>query len=545
MRRNHRLIGTALLHLSLLAGILTSFPASAQRPGSSSPGGDNPPAALTLQERYHINALMLSTLSEYQLLAPMVSYSDRLALVRLFEHAASPSVFCDIAGTPTYQSMVTPKEYVELVDTDGGSFLSINMSRIRKKGDFVLVDGKWHRHVTMEKELLYIDASTYKGGAGGVFFDAATLYGDRRTPFQLDFDLVYDPAEDRCLISSITAPGSRPSSVLDNGFVYVVLNPNDEVFDHLNYNGGALSYNEYGQTMITDLNALSFDSDDYKLLINTEASSSVYDVLSLGFKRLHHYRIKPHYDMTLGNAFYPGSYPDKVNFAHSSKASEVRLDLGLLFVTRPKSHFGLYVGAGYSQSQICLEASDFEYDFMPGVTYSIGKASETLGFTDIVFPLYLEKEWKIGSRLHTTFDFGAKLYLNIDNQMLEAYTVSGIQNNRDFLLDSRETGFHQPQSFAKEPLDVSLFAGLSLDARIIGPVYGFLSLGYEFGLPFFMPAYKPETLTEYYAPDLMNPIFPVEYTVGNDQLYRSMVGSVDFTRRSLWLSVGLNFKLNL
>lgn len=497
-------------------------------------------------QAHHMNSLILETLDQYIQTASFPDESAVSEFVRLFEDRSTPCVFNDLIGTQGYKTTMTPREYASSIEPDNGNLLKFEISQVRKNGDFFYSGGKWHRRISFNKYLLYIDTSVYTGEAGGVFFETDRLFGSENGHFQLVMDLVYDPAEDRCLIARISPLGEVQESALDKGSFYVILQPEDERAASTLYNGSPLEFNEYGQAFVNDLSKISYASEDYAVHTSQEASSLLYEVRDLKFRKLHHFRFKPRYSMALGNAFNLDEFPNGISFNSSSKASEAGLDVGFLFLKGKKSHTGLYTGAAYSMSSLSMSAGGFSYNYLPSREYSITSAEESLAFKDLMIPLYVEHEHNIGKYINLTLDLGAKFYVAQGSEISSPYTVSGTVNGgNSFTVNSQSAGFLDPGCYAKQPYDLSFFGNMEVDVRIINPVWVFVSAGYEFQLPSVLPTYQPDEMRTYYALSSGTPVFPVVYGGGQNLLFRSFVQSVRFHRQSIWLSFGLKFKLNI
>ena len=506
-------------------------------------------------QAFHMNSLILDTIDEYVRTASLADKNDIPTFVRLFADRDNPCVFNDLVGTNGYKSQMTPSEYAASIDSDNGSLLIFDVRNVLKASGFFLSEGKWHRRIRFEKYVMFIDASVYSGKDGGVFFDTDYLFGTDNGGFQLEMDMVYEPEVDRCLISSIKPLTGVPSSALDEDMFYVVVRPDDTKSDNILYKGKPLRFNEYGQSFVDDISQLDYASDDYavkttdyavKTTGKADSSSPKYKVVDLQFRKLHHLRFKPRYSMVLGNAFSMSSSPEGVNFANKSKASEFGLDFGFLFIKGKNARFGFYTGLAYSMSQISMNAENFTYSYFPTREYSVTSAHEALAFKDLMIPLYFEYEQRLGKYVNLSVDLGAKFYLTQKNEIMEPYVISGTVNGGNpFSINSNDAGFLDPGVYAKQPYDLSFIGNIELDVRILNPLWIFVSVGYEYGIPSVLPAYKPDEIRAYYSPQSATPVFPVVFGGGDNLLFRSFVQSVSFHRQSLWLSFGLKIKLNI
>ena len=500
----------------------------------------------SLSEIHHMNRRMLGTLDDYARTASLASPEDIRAFLDLFENIEEPCLFNDILGVPGYRTMVSPAAYTRSFDSEAGNILSFELSKVRKQGDYYLESGRWHRRITFDKSILFIDSSVYTGETGGVFFDTKQIYPEQNGSLRLTLDMVYDPQQDRCLITQIVPDGQVPASALDGHSFTVVVRPENEVEGEVLHKASPLVYNEYGQTFL-DSRELSFSNDVYAVRPVVEATSDRYDVLRLQYRKLHHFRLKPRYSMTLGQAFAFTDVPEaNVNFSPSSKAMEAGLDVGFLFMRGKRARTGLYSGAAYSSSSLEMTGGPFSYEFMEGRNYQISSVTEAYTYTDVMIPLYLESEIRLGNWVNLSLDFGGKFYLAQNTRILTPYQVTGTVNGGNLSLNGEQSGFLDPGYYGKNPYDLSFFANLELDVCVLkNLLYVFAAGGYEYGLQALLPAYQPEEIKSYYMPTGSSPVFPVVYGGGKDLLFRSFSQSISFHRQSIWLSFGLKIKLNI
>ena len=193
-----------------------------------------------------------------------------------------------------------------------------------------------------------------------------------------------------------------------------------------------------------------------------------------------------------------------------------------------------------------METGEFSYRYgtVSPIAYSIRKASEAYAFQEFVFPLYFEWESSLGSRLALSLDFGGKFYLNRNNTVSAPFHVDGSVSVAGAAATSFSTDFDRfiaPASYGKEPYDISAFANLEVDVRLIPAFYLFVSGGYEYGI---LPAFKSSETPFYRAPSgAGSAILPVVYAGGKHFAYHSFADCITFKRQAVWLSAGLKIKL--
>ncbi len=495
-------------------------------------------------ESRHMNILILNTLDEYIRTSSLSDRDDVRDFEHLFLDPDSPCIYNDIPGTPGYQGVVSPRQYAALVDYTRGSVLRADISQVRKSGDFYREGGVWHRKVTVRKYVMLIDASVYTSSYGGVLFDSDHLY-DADRDFHLVLDFVFDAETDRMRIASVQSSERRPSRPVDNDAFTVVVRPDNVYADHLYSGNTPLKFNEFGQAVVEN-GTLKVDDDDVVLRYNTLGSSSLYTVVEPVFKK-YHFRIKPRFSMTMNDAFSFSAVPENVDFVSASKAMEAGLDLGFSMSKMGRSsRLLLYLGAALSRSSVSMETGEFSYRYgtVSPIAYSIRKASEAYAFQEFVFPLYFEWESSLGSRLALSLDFGGKFYLNRNNTVSAPFHVDGSVSVAGAAATSFSTDFDRfiaPASYGKEPYDISAFANLEVDVRLIPAFYLFVSGGYEYGI---LPAFKSSETPFYRAPSgAGSAILPVVYAGGKHFAYHSFADCITFKRQAVWLSAGLKIKL--
>lgn len=494
-----------------------------------------------------MNILVLNTLDEYIRTSSLSDAQDIRSFLRLFKDPDSPCVYNDLIGTPGYQEQITPKVYSRLVDQEKGSVLRTEISKVRKEGDYYQEGGNWHRRIAVNKYVMSIDASVYVSEAGGVLFDSDKLYPEH-PDFSLILDMEYDPEEDRMLIAGIRSRDRMPSLPLDSGKFTVIVRPDNEYADYLYSNDRKVEFNDFNQALV-DEESLSVNDDDVVLSYKTIASSDLYDVKIPVFKK-YHVRLKPRFGMTAGDAFHFTFEPSGVSFESSSGAKEAGLDFGFsLAKMNRRSRLLLYLGAGMSWSDVDMSAGSFSYRYGSAVpvSYEISEVTEAYAYQDYVFPVYFELENSLGSRFSLSFDVGAKFYLNRSSEVVSPFHVEGAFSRVGGASGSFSENFESfiaPASYGKNPYDLSVFAGVNLEVRLVSSLYLFASGGFEYGgigLPAFNSSNEPFCMSGSGASSAS--ILPVVYAGGKHLAYHSFVNCVSFNRQAVWVSGGLKIKL--
>ena len=193
-----------------------------------------------------------------------------------------------------------------------------------------------------------------------------------------------------------------------------------------------------------------------------------------------------------------------------------------------------------------MTGGGLSYEFMTDRPYRINSIEEGYSYTDIMIPLYLESEIRLGNWVNLSLDLGAKFYIAQNTQVLTPYQVTGTAGGSSFSLNGEQNGFLDPGYYGKNPYDLSFFANLELDVCVVkNLLFVFAAAGYEYGVPSLLPVFQPEEVKTFYSPSGSSPVFPVMYGGGKDLLFRSFAQSIALHRQSIWLSFGLKIKLNI
>ena len=505
--------------------------------------------SLTNAERRHINSRILSVVEEYERYSNLYDDEAEFYFENMFAEGGQSIVYCDLLGLPEYQKDITVAEYMELIRKH-----SMNTSIIIKdvaKGNMTYENGVWNVPVSFRKALFYIDQAGY-------VFSADEYYG---TDFDMTMHVSYYPDSDRCLIRSIT--GTLDSAMeFPQGRFFIVEKPaeeysrNSKYLSTLTIDGEPLKFNQFGHAFLPN-GVFEVDDPDVEVQTETAVQGHNYDVLSFKF-------IPRNTRIRLRYGFAPFAYSVKglgENVTDRSNAMEIGADLGFVFPVGERSKMSFNFGVGLSRSMLHLSYNplnpkQYTYDFVKNpingmfqsgkVDYKISSASESVRYTDAFVPVYFEVEHMVSKDVMLSWNMGAKVYFCLGAEAVKPYTLDAtatIDGSTDKVVlasdSAKGTYFIEANSYAKSSLEFSAMANLGVDVNLHKRrVYAMARVGYEYGLN----AYQ--SMTSIY---MSGSGIPVIYASGIDKnqhvAVNSLISGVSFNRSSLWISVGVKFKL--
>lgn len=507
----------------LLVAILFFFLASSFTFGQS----------VETKEAGRFNIALLDVLEEYERTCSFAEKNDKHDFLRLFSQETTPCVYNDFLGTERFQAIISPIEYSDYARNDGTVLIRSLIRDVRKEGNITYSNGKLHRRISFTKYVMIIDGSVYTEGEGGVLFDSSQAF-DSNSDFRLYMDFSYDPETEECKIDGIQAVEEMPASPLDDSHFSVIVSSSKKYDKDLTSRGEKLKFNEFGQSLAY-WNDIDIDNGDVILKSSEITQGDHYNVLAVDYKPIR-FRTKAYGNIDLGNAFnVESSYSEMES---SSMALNFGLDLGFEKALSKKFRVGIFAGAGLSLGKINLSAPHVSYtlDYMdPSRDYSFS-AKESLSITDIVIPAYLESEINLSSRLVLCVDLGTRFYLNWKSD-LSPYEVEGTIGSTP--VTTSYSSFKAPTDYTRKEYDLVLFGNLELDFAILQKsLYAYISGGYEQGLT---PVYD-SGLRAYYQES--SNVYPFYYSpvLDRDIPMRSLIGSVRYSRRAVWIAVGIKIK---
>lgn len=498
---------------------------------------------LSNSEKRYINSRVLSLVEEYERIASLYDDEAEYYFETLFEKGPESMVFCDMIGSESYLENIPVSEYIRQLRSYASTVTTV-LKDVRK-GTMTYQDSLWHIPVTLKKSFSYIDNQGY-------VFSVADFHN---SDIEIQMHLIYDPESDTCVIRSIE--GSLQSDKQFPKGRFLIIDRVNMAMDgpHLKYmsslmiGNNSISYNEFGQAVLPS-GEPTIDDIDVEVLVDTVNRGFNYDVVDFDFKQ-RKTRIKLRYGYS-PNAFKVNNLSE--DFEVKSPAMQLGFDIGFAAAGR-KSKFGLYTGVGVLMSNLYLgQNSREQYSYITSrlnssllwesvkVNYELNSVNESVSYLDLFVPVYFEFEHRIGNYLMLSWNLGAKGYYNLkadpgEHNVSFKYSIGEVQPS-----SSKEIVKIFDQNFYKHAMfDASVFGNIGLDINLLKKrIYLMLRVGYEYG---FMPVYKSK-LAPYFNSD--NPAsYPIIYDLESNQhiAVQPMVNGLDYSRRGLWLSGGIKFKL--
>lgn len=503
---------------------------------------------LTNKERRNMNLKLLNAIEIYESASTIQDANAAYDFIDLFESDDS-RIYCDLLDYTSEDHKISVSEYVNLLSEK--KFVEISLKDLQKSAPFYK-DGAWHTNIIFQKKLNYLDKN-------GVWFSSDEYYG---AEYNISIEFVYNPQDQSCYIADIN--GSIPSSKghLPSKFFVVQDSPKRTkpiYFTQKDQFGAkitdSLRFNSFQQTFINNPEGLQAWSDNVHIKDSLIAQNGNYDLIKLTYKK-HVLRTKIYYAMAIGDMFTITSKDDNIKIDNNS-AWEFGVDLGVTFGLGRGSQMGFYSGVGMQQSNIKLTLSKAlptyilsnSYTPTPNnnfnkneqgdhkeYKYSITGAEETIDYTNIIIPAYLEFEHRFGKNIYFTWGFGGKFYIN--KSAKDLYTISGNRNDVSFK-DKEYTEFLFPTIYSLNSdfkASISAIATAGFDINLYKK-HIFLSIkaSYERG---FADVHSSNFIP-YFKDGYFYPLIPSE---DEDKATRSLLSCVTISRQTIWIKSGLTFK---
>lgn len=474
-----------------------------------------------------------SLLSQYETAAGFFSEEDTRDLLRVFDRNRQASVFMDLMGHPAFGKEVTLGEYLDFVTKRGYTLnfevTDVRRGDIRREGNLMILP------VTFMKTVSYYDGNDVR-------FSPESYY---RSPIELTAEFVYEPSTDKCYIRSVQGRYSSTVSPLPEKFIVIRRNRDDAkaaLYDSLLVAANGISpFDAAGQVFYAG-NADVIQTWDSDVLIKAEnvplkEKSDRYSLVQFRYRPVHH-RLRFRAGMALAGAYSVES-PD--DFTSKSSAYEGSLVWGYAFPLGPLKVVPC-VGLGMQFSSLSLNRQGISYSYAmtdaAGVLserrYVIDDAFTALSFSDVFAPVYVDFEFSVGRIVNIHALAGVKAYLNMGTKIATPYTLKGSIDGRAF--EQIPQAYLQPVSYERKRFDVSFVAGLDIDVSVIRNKLS-ISAGvcYEMGL---MPSFSTD-VTRWF--DAQEQVYPLVYYASQetDVPYSSMMGNLKYTRKALWVHLGL------
>lgn len=304
--------------------------------------------------------------------------------------------------------------------------------------------GKWKIQLSFDKSLSYQNPC-------GIHFDTQEFYGKM---FRETMVLLYDQDNDKCLIESITGKIDSKRTLPED---YCFLESKDKrdsriLYKHPDGHSENLKFNSFGQMLLTaGHNPNQFVYDDYDVVVTTNYQPDCH-LMSLSYKS-YHWKIKPHFDLGLGQAL---AFGDKSFYSsESAKSSSFGIDAGYIFPSKSNVKLTAFMGLGFSSTSLNLSYQNSYYSFktnqdIDGDTYTRIyedlNVNQTTKITEFSAPVYLDLEWRANPWVSLYLDLGLRFNLNMSTSVSEfsgsAQNVHGIYSDYDDLLLDYQWGYN-------------------------------------------------------------------------------------------------------
>ena len=460
------------------------------------------------------------------------------------------TVFNDLLGFYATESL-SLKDYVatlnRMVKNATIRLKNIRYDEIEDQGDHYLVK------LTMDKSLSYSDPD-------GILFSNEDYFGK---DYQLVLDMKVNKSNYDCKIAKISGRMDSDKPLLEQG-TYVVLNKTSPLDTEVKCNGNLLTFNSFDQAILPTDYMFTYGDPDMRVKVNKPHSES--RLISLNYKQKS-WNIMPYYEMSLMDVYDIGDSSDMIE--NKSSMQEAGLKFRYVFPRKSNVKWGLSWGVGYSKSTIDLNVAETSYNYRTSYGYAdvdgdiydryynISNIQQSVELSQVVVPLAVNMEWKIGKRFSFDFEAGVKGYMTLSSEItdfsLDQDVYGKYPNYGDLILD----GSWGLNNFGKSTLGlnnlydvdvdastfmVDAFGGLGMSLKLFGPLSISAGVKYQYGI---LKAFKENNnavvLSNGQRVEENQAL--VTYTTSFGDQTNGLMGCLkDVKRSGLLFNVGLNFK---
>ncbi len=438
---------------------------------------------MSLGEEHRLNLDVLRMLEAYEASATLRNNDDAATFGALFSNE-NVMIFNDLLGVSDAPEL-SVADYVSLMRRSANSPI-VTLRNVRKKN--IEDDGdKWIVTLTFDKEIRY----TNKCGA---ILSSKGYYGK---DYNMEARIARDKNTGECVIESLSGSIDSELPRLDDNFAILEINdPRDRKVT--NY-GKPITFNTFDQAFLPVPYKLAFYDDDANMkVVRPDVNCNR---INLTYKPLR-WRLKPHYDLSIGDYYSLGSMPP--GMSAKSSDSEFGLDLGYIFPSKGKFKVGLFLGVGFATSKLTLTATDRNFDIdestdVDGDAYirqvTVSNIEQSHKIQNIVVPLYFDFEYRFHSYVSAFFRLGGKAYINMGSKsdgMSGSVTAAGLYPQYENLLITENyiNGFGTydlaDAPFIDEPVynaaTFDAFGGIGIRGKIYGPLSVEIGLNYQYGI---------------------------------------------------------------
>lgn len=468
-----------------------------------------------------------------------------LEFLRLFIDEDVP-VYNDLLGI-TSKRKLSAGDYARLLNDDQITTKRVHIKNLQMVSEPTKLESGWKVVVEFDKEMSYYNNC-------GVYFSSRDFYG---ADYHLTATLIYDEMDGQCRITSIDGTIDS-SNILP--IDYVVMKQSSKQDLQLNYHQQPICFNSSMQAILPGM----FDSKGFSHP-KFEANRLSPSIDNCNIVTMHYlsaddkWRIKPHIGIGLGDALSVDG--DSTVLGKSSSAFSFGVDAGYMFMKSDPLRLSLFFGLALSTSSLDLSYSADSYTTQFGADadgetytryYDKPVLSQTLKFTDLSVPLYLDAEIGLGSEFSIYADLGLRFNFNMSSKISETSGQSGpiygTFTPQNIKLDEKWgfDGFSAKQDFSsaetveltgKKGMSADLLAGLGIRYSIPNtPLAVNIGVNYLMGLG---KVLEPEKTKD--QPIIYNTLSEDKSTSTEHVNLPGQIESVK--RKSLQLSIGISYNL--
>lgn len=371
----------------------------------------------------------LTTVEDYSVWSTIADAEAYYEFLDLFVNKES-MVYNDLLGIKRGESL-TAEEYANTMQR-GLRNKKIFIKNVKNEG-ISSENGQTRIRLSLDKAISYVDTC-------GTYYSSSEFY---ETDHHLSFILVYDEQKRVCKIESISGNIASKKSLPSQ---YVVFASEDDRDVNLSYKNQPLQLNSYHQTFIEGTKS-SIKKSKFTYSDQSVELKPIYDECHMSMKyRVRRLRLKPHYDIGMGNAYTVEGLGNMLNDKNSM--SSFGLDFGYMLTTKRHFGLGIFTGFNMSRSRLDFSLSNSDYSFQTNADidgdsyirhYQNLNLTQTVRLQDISIPLYFDLEFYIAKAISFYADLGIRVNLNmthkIDDTKGSAYTYGIYPQYENMLLN--------------------------------------------------------------------------------------------------------------
>ncbi len=327
----------------------------------------------------------------------------------------------DLMGL-SYEPVLSVSDYCRLLgEASGVKFIIMN---VNKGGPIWYENGLWHMSILFEKNILFRNQCDTR-------FNAYEIFGKY---YQLNMILVWNGKDDKCHIQEIKDIGDQ-LAFPEN---YRVLVRSNDLDDKLTLNkrtGDYIKFNNDGQLILRPDDVLYYNG----VKVNEIQKEGSCDHRVVADYRVQSWRIRVNGALSLQD-FNSLGKSDSI-IVHDNNEKAFNVDIGYIFPTSSKLHFGIFAGVGMSINNLKMELTpagkykktkeetDDDGDRFQRYYEVIGDHGiiQEMKATDITIPVYLDMEYEISYNLSIYADMGLKFQTSTGKMTLTgSYKMYGM-----------------------------------------------------------------------------------------------------------------------